>query len=90
MCEFAVLAAHLLYAVHSRSHRVTQSDCLLWDQQSCFDLLHLESQFLSVHFPLKDLKACNGHCPLENVLDKVLHSEHGLMRYEHCLVCFAE
>ena len=50
----------------------------------------MENQFLSVPFPLKVLQACNEHCPLEKVLDKVLHSEHGLVRYGHGLVCFAE
>ena len=45
---------------------------------------------LSVHFPLTVLQACNEHRPLEKVLDKVLHSEHGLVRYGHGLVCFAE
>ena len=45
---------------------------------------------MSVLFPLKVLQACNEHCPLEKVLEKVLHSEHGLVRYGHGLVCFAE
>ena len=89
-CGSSVLAAQLLHARHSRSHEVTQSDFLLWDHQFCLDLPNLENQFLSVHFPLKVLQACNEHCPLEKVLDKVLHSEHGLVRYGHGLVCFAE
>ena len=45
------LAAHLLYGVYSRSHEVTQPDFILWHQESCFDLLNLESHFLSDRFP---------------------------------------